>query len=487
MVRVVLTFIHGVFVARLYGAEAYGIYTEGVAIVILLSAFAQVGLARSATRFVAAHMARNQPSDIRNTLKIVLGISMPIAIGIGVMVSIKSDEMSMIFHEPVLASSFRVLGIAIPALTLATLLAAFTQGFRRMHHKTIALDFFSPLIELIGIVLFTWLGMQRISLPIAYVCAVVMSSILLIHFSRVDLRTLAAEFPQHAQDSSNLLLKPILRYTMPVWGYEILAMTTLRSGVLLLGLFASSTMVGIFGILQKLVGFGGIFLLSTNAIFGPMVTDVIERQQFHELARLHKLSTRWILAVSVPMFLILVFFGDSILRFYGQVFVSGLSALFVLISAAILDLSTGTSGTILIMSGHPKYNVINELVKLLIIVFLAILFIPKYGVLGIAYPIAIGTIIFCFLQIVEVWKLLGIHPYSKSLVKVALASGVMTAILGIWREFIMKGSDTWYLIILGSVFALTSYCVILFVLGLEDNEIELLRVFQQRVVRILGA
>jgi O-antigen/teichoic acid export membrane protein len=278
MIRIVLVFLHGWVAARLFGAEPYGIYVEGVATVILLSAIGQLGLSRAVTRFVAIHIARHEPGDVFRTLTAVLKIGMPVAVGIGLMLTLSAGSISGIFHTPTLAIWLRILGVAVPLLTLSTLLSAFTQGFQRMRHKTIALDIVAPAVEVMCLILFAKIGVGSTSLPLAYVSSLVTASVLLIFFSRVDLQTLEPDLPRAAAHSSRISLKPILSFAAPVWVAEMLMTATARLSVLMLGLFAASAAVGIFGVAQRLVGLGGVFLLSINLMFGPMVADVVEQR-----------------------------------------------------------------------------------------------------------------------------------------------------------------------------------------------------------------
>lgn len=482
-VRVILVFLHSFFGARLYGAEAYGVYTVGIAAASLLSLVGQIGLGRTITRFVALYRARDEPEHVVSTLKLALGISMPVSIGLGLVLCIWALPMARIFGAPALVSSFRILGLAVPALALATLLAAFTQGFKRMRHKVIALDIANPGAEVLGLLILAWLGARQTGLSIAYTLSVMLSVALLINYARLYVRRLARASANSLGVSPTRLLRPVLGFAMPVLAVNTLMSVTQRASILMLGVMGTTAEVGVFSILQRLVGLGTSFLTSTNLMFGPMVADLVERQRFEEMSRLYKLSTRWVLVVSLPFFFITGFYGAEILQVFGPEFVGGADALRYVIAAGIFNMATGSCGVMLMMSGHPQYSAINEAITLAIVVCTNLLFIPHYGLLGAVWAVAAGTVMVNALRVIQVWWHLRIHPYSWTLSKVAVATVAMIASLWVWKTYALQGSTAWPLQVLGIGVALLVYTVVLVLSGLEDAEMEMLRTLQRRLAR----
>jgi O-antigen/teichoic acid export membrane protein len=480
--RLALVSLHTVLGARLYGAEAYGVYAIGVAAVIMLSLVGQLGLGRTVTRFVALHQARNEPRHIVWTLRTTLRVALPISVAVGLILSVGAEPMASLFGEPGLVSPFRILGLVIPVVTLGALLAAFTQGFQRMRYKVIALDVVSPGVELLGLVFFAWLGLRNLGLPIAYVGSAVVSSVLLIYFTKRDLHRVMKEFPKSVSAFPGISVKPVLGFAMPLWAVDILTSVTRRASVLMLGMMSTSSMVGIFSVLQRVVALGTSFLLSLNTMFGPMVANLVERREFNELERLYKIATRWSLVAGLPFCLIAGFFRAEILELFGPEFVAGSDALWFLIGAMVANLLAGSCGVVLIMSGYPHYSSLNEAVMLITVVGLNLAFIPHYGLLGAAGALAIGTVIVNTLRVVQVWWHFRIHPFSWALSKVIMAGVVMGSTLAVWRVYALRWNIEWYGSILGSGIALLAFGFVLFALGLEDSETEALQILKKRLM-----
>jgi O-antigen/teichoic acid export membrane protein len=484
IVRVVVVFMHSLFAARLYGAAGYGLYTEGIAAVMLLSVIAQLGMGRALTRFVALFRARGESDGVGRILQLGLAASVPLAVSAGLVLSFASKQVAGLFGASALGASFRVYGLAVPLLVMATVLASFTQGFKDMRHKTIAMDIVAPIVELAAMLLLAWLGAQTLGLSLAYTLSLAFATAILIRFARADVKRARAESLEQGNHPVSRLLGPMMRFGCSVWVVEMLMEMSRRASVLMLGIYEDTATVGIFGIVQRLVGLGGIFLLSTNLMFGPMVSDLVERRQIGDLDRLHKTSARWILGLSLPFFLLLGFYSPRILALFGLAFVSGTQALRYLIAATLVDVSTGNSGILLLMSGRPQFNAFNEAVRLLITVVLNVLWVPKHGLLGSVWAIGVGTVVFSTLQVAETWWCLRVQPYSKTFLKILIAGGFMIGFLWAWQAYAPLKTESWQWVILSGGLALVGYAAIMLAWGLDGEDREILGAARVKLLRL---
>ena len=484
--RVGLGFLHSLLAARWYGAEAYGVYSVGIAAVGLLSFAGQLGFGRTLTHFVAHYWAKGEPNKIIGTLKIALGIAVPASVGIGLIMTIGARWMSNLFGGSTLVSPFRVLGFAVPMLTLAMLLSAFTEGFKRMRYKTIALEIVRPGVELLGLTIFTVVWKQELVLSVSYTLSITLASVLLFFFAKSDLQRVVKSFPASLWTSSAMPVKPILDFAIPVLANNILVTAATRASVLILGAIGTSTMVGVFSILNRLAQFGTTFMYATSSIFAPIISDLVGRGQLSQLSRLYKISTRWTLMISLPFFLILVFWGAEILGVFGREFVYGASALMYLIPAAIFDVATGSAGFVLIFSGRPHYSAINEAVMLLSVIGLNLLLTPSHGLLGAVWSLAIATVIVNSLRVVQVWHHLRIQPYGQAYLKIVPAALAMTIFLLLWRGQILQADVELLMLAVGGVLASIIYGAVISLLGLEKNELEMLRLLRRRLIGLLS-
>lgn len=482
VVRSILLFAHSFLGTWFYGIEAYGVYATGIAIVTLASTVGRFGFERTVTRFVAIYAARNESDKFNSVLFLTLLVTLPVSLLLGLLISYYAQPIATIFGDGVLAPSLKILGIIVPVLTLGTLLAAFTQGFKQMHYKVMVLDVCAPLLEVISMLTLAWFGSQQLGLPIAYAISITIASALLAGITKRQLPKATIGWSSLQTTIIKELLAPMFRFTLPVLVMNILLGLSQQISTLLLGVFGTSAMVGIFNILLRIIAVCTRFLFSMNLMISPMIADLVERKRIDELSHLYKTSVRWLLITSLPVFLFLFFFSSELLQLWGKEIAANADALFYLVLATIVNVSTGSCGVILTMSGHPKDGAINEGLGLLVTTLLCLLLIPSYGLLGAAVAYATGIIIANLARIFQVWWHLRIHPYSWSLTNVLLAGGAMSVILVFIKSFYAPISPSWYAIGAGCSIALVIYGLITLTISLEQQEIEIVKKYYRRII-----
>ena len=480
--RILFVLLHSFLAARLFGAEAYGVYSVGIASVALLCAIGQLGLDRTITRFVALYRAKGESRHVRSTLRVVLITSMPVSLALGVALSLGAEPMSALFGEPRLMLPFRLLGFAVPLLALANLLTAFTQGFQQMRPRVLALDMVGPGIEVIGLVVLSYLGAQQTGLSLAYVLSVATSGALLVHYAGHCLRRSDAASADRPTRHRTVSLKPLIVFAIPVLAVDVLMSATHRINILMLGALGTSAMVGIFSVLTRMTSLGATLLVSLNRMFSPVVAELVEQQRLAELSRLYKISTRWALLAGLPFYLLLGFLGHEILYLYGSEFVEGAAALWYLVGAGVFNVSTGSCGVILMMSGRPQYSAINQFIDLVLLIAASFLLIPRYGLLGAACASAVGGITVNSLRVVQVWWHLRIHPYSIALLKVAMAGVAMGITL--WARQVVWGHGEGSLLTVGlwAAGSILVYAALLLFLRLEAEEKSMFRAVHTKLL-----
>ena len=92
--------------------------------------------------------------------------------------------------------------------------------------------------------------------------------------------------------------------------------------------------------------------------FSPFVADLHHRGERDRLDGLYKQVTRWTLAATIPVLLVLLVLPAQVLRIFGEEFVSGASALRIVSLGMIVPVMVGTVGFILIMAGRTGWDLI---------------------------------------------------------------------------------------------------------------------------------
>lgn len=475
-VRSLLVFTHGILAARLYGVEPYGMYTQGVAVVVLLGYLGQMGMDRTLTHYTSLYLARDERLNVERVLTRGLLIAGLGSLAIGALLGGAALWVAQLFGEPTLATPFRVFALGLPFFNVSALLAAFTQGFQSMRPKVVAIDVLRPSAELALTILFAALGWHRVGLPLAYVGAFATAGVALVVQTRRLLGTanIGAAGESVGVMGGTVTSTMLLQFAAPVLVMNLLQSATGRVNVLLLGALGTSAMVGVFSGVQRLASLGTTFLVSSNVMLAPMVSKLVERERIPELEDLYKTTARWSLIASAPIFLVMATLSRQFLSIFGPAFAVGGPALTILALTTVFNISTGSCGTVLMMAGYPRYSAVNELIKLALVIGIAYGTVPLWGLTGAAIATAAGVVIVNTLRVVQVWHHLRVHPFDWSLLKIAGAGAVLVGVLEGWKLAVFVQSGNLWVILPGVLAGGAAYVAIIVTTGFDPIDRELL-------------
>ena len=235
--------------------------------------------------------------------------------------------------------------------------------------------------------------------------------------------------------------------------------------------FAHSGTVGIYGAAVRTAQSLLLFLTSLSLVFSPFVADLHARGEREKLDALYKNVTRWGLAATLPVLLALAILPAPILRVFGEKFVSGDTALVILILGMIVPVSVGTVGFILIMVGRTGWDLLVYAGSFVIDIGIAYA-LARPSVLGMrGAAIAQATTLTCsaMARLLLVKRFVGIWPFDRwflRLVPPAVAGGLAT-----WGAHAVLSGPKWLMDLGGSVIAgAVVYAVVLVAFGLRPGE-----------------
>ncbi|MDW2056803.1 oligosaccharide flippase family protein [Vibrio sp. 506] len=230
----------------------------------------------------------------------------------------------------------------------------------------------------------------------------------------------------------------------------------------------SASLLGILSI--SLVIGQAISMIGTN--FANVVLPVFSKafkdgdlelagEKFREVARLNAY-------LSLPLLVIIIVKYDIILSFIGEDYLlkeSGIIVLFVLLGQFVNSF-VGPNGSVLLMSGNEKTEIINGLIKLCVGISSAYFLGADFG-WGIAFSLFFSELIVNLVKLVQVYHLFKLLPYSfKELRYLILMSLFQFSIVIILNDFI---SNIYALILFSFVFCLANW-LLTFKLSPNNND-----------------
>jgi O-antigen/teichoic acid export membrane protein len=129
------------------------------------------------------------------------------------------------------------------------------------------------------------------------------------------------------------------------------------------------------------------------------------------------------------------------------------------------------------MSGKQDFELVNAMVMLVLNVALNFLLIPIYGILGAAMATGVSYAVINIARIVEVYKLLRMHPYDTNYHKLFIA-GFAVVSLSILLFMFNVSRFSW---IFSVVILITVYFATLYFLGLEYEDKMIWQTIKRRI------
>jgi O-antigen/teichoic acid export membrane protein len=213
-----------------------------------------------------------------------------------------------------------------------------------------------------------------------------------------------------------------------------------------------------------------LFLTAVAYVFSPFVADLHARGQRERLDRLYKAITRWTVAGTIPVLLLMLLAPAAILRLFGgEEFTTGTDALRILVIGQAINVSVGAAGFVLIMAGRTGWDLTVYVLSAALDIALSFLLVPKFGIEGAAAAQAITIACSNWLRLVLVRRFVGIFPWDASYVRLVVPAAACA--LAMLAAQAMIGDSQWLLqLLLMGVVGLAAYVPALLALGLVPSE-----------------
>ena len=182
--------------------------------------------------------------------------------------------------------------------------------------------------------------------------------------------------------------------------------------------------VGAYNILLSISALTTFLLVNLNKVFAPAISKLYHEGNFSELNLLYKKTTFLINALTIPLVVIITIFSDEILALYTNEMLEYKKYLFFMLLGGMLSLAAGSSGTIMIMAGLEKQNLLIQIIRALLIIVLSFLLIPIYGMMSVVLLYVIFMLFVNVCQLFYIKSVANISPFSYDLVKLFVLTSI---------------------------------------------------------------
>jgi len=386
-VGMLLRFGVGVVLARLLGADGYGIYAYAMALVGLMQVPVQLGLPNLLVREVAAYREKGEWGLLRGLLaRVNQGVaSLAVLAGLGAFGA--TWVYAEVRGEPTWLPAFWVALFLIPLGSLSALRQATLRGLRHVILGQIPEFLARPALAFLGfLALYVGFGPQGVSPVSAVMVQVGGTAIAFL----VGAWWLLRRIPEGVRRCAP-------EYETRVWARKALPFVALagmgvinqRIDIVMLGLYYPDATVGIYQAVVvggSLASFG---LQAVNTTIAPQISRLWAAQDLVRLQRLATASARISAAVALPVVVVFAALGGPLLGLaFGSEFSAGALALTILAVGQLVSSSFGSVGGFLTMTQYAGLAMRGVGIAAGANVILNALLVPRFGMDGAAVATA---------------------------------------------------------------------------------------------------
>lgn len=423
-----LGFLAHMLLARTLGTAAYGVFGIGWTLFQLAGLMASMGLEHGAVRYASRHLGRD-PRSLAAVLRRALGLALGSGIAIGALLALAAPILSVrVFSMPELRPVLLGFSLGVALTAGLRVAAAGTRVSQRMRYSTLAEDLVLPATHLLLLVVLLGIGWRLAAGVVAPVVAYGVAFALAAYALR-----LLFPVSSRGAESRELSTARLLIFSGAAALSGILGLLTIWADRLLVGVYLSKAEAGVYVAASQISLLFAVVLSALNTVFAPMIAELHGKGEIAELESLFRISTKWGLYASCPLFLAILSFPGELLSLLGQGFSLGAIPMMILAAGQMANLATGAVGLILVMSGQQNRLLALSTLTLACNITLNVLWIPRYGLTGAALATAFSLTGLFSVALAAVRRTPGIWPYDRRLSKAAPAVLVAGSALVVLR------------------------------------------------------
>jgi O-antigen/teichoic acid export membrane protein len=443
---VMASFGINILIARAFGkgSAALGQITVATQFAFVVGAATRFGMDMAAVRRVAIEVGKGEGGRSRAIVRIAVRIALVVSVAVAVVVGLLAGPIAGLLNVP--TSGFRLAAIAIVFVAVAQVYLGGSRGLKIMRH-TLYAYWVGQSISWIVLTVIAWavIGKTVSATVLAYAASWVFATAVAWFFWRKETAKFAEAKPAEPDEA-----RALVRYGAPRAPAALLSQALFYTDLFVLSHYlhrndpSLSVYTASVRVAQALV----LFLTAVSYMFSPFVADLHERGERDKLNGLFKTITRWTLAGTIPLLLLLLIAPSPVLKVFGSSYDTGSAWLRILLIGQIVNVSVGAAGFILIMVGRTGWDLLVYGSSCLLDLVIAIILVPHLGPTGAAIAQATTLVFSNVFRVYLVWRFVRIQPYNRYYAKLALPAAITAVFMLIAHAVLSNGA--WLIDLVGT-------------------------------------
>lgn len=405
------------------GATALGVVTLATQLAVVAAGGTRFGMDMAAVREVAIEVGRGQGGRIRTVVDRAVTVAAVGSLAVAIPIFLASPWLGdRLGGVDGVGDALRWGAVALPFASVTLVSLGASRGLKIMRH-TLYVQWIGQPILWIVLMLALWTVERSASSAVA---AYALSWAIAAVGARALWHRAARGFGKEPAAPGETVR--LLRYGAPrapaallsqalFWvDYFVAAAFVARGsvGAVELGVYSSSIRIALAMVL---------FLTAVSYVFSPFVADLHHRGERDRLDALFKSLTRWTVAGTIPVLLIMLIAPEPLLRIFGgREFTGGVDALRILLVGQTVNVAVGAAGFVLIMAGRTGWDLVVYVLSFALDLLLALVLVPRFGIEGAALAQTVTVAASNVLRLSLVHRFVRIQPYDRSYLRLIPAT-----------------------------------------------------------------
>jgi len=376
-------------IARIVGADTYGVYAYVIAWMTILAYSSALGFDIALLRFVSAYQTSEAWSLARGVIQYAerraLVVSILVMLAGASVIAICSRQFS-----PELRNTFLVGFILVPVWALLWIRCSIVRAFGGVVLALVPDKIVRDGVLLVLVVLAS-LGLRRHTDAPLVMMATLIGSIAALGLASLAMRRL--------RPGAFTVILP--EYAAATWRHTALPFLIIgaaeallnRTGVVLLGWFGETREAGIYSLVFNIASLVVLPRTAINTLFAPTISSLFVRRDQVTLQALVTKAASWTLCAAVCIALALAILAEPILTWFGKDFADGVLALRILLVGQVIAASYGSLLSVMTMTEHERGAAALLILSATINVVASVVLISMLGLTGAAIATTIALIV----------------------------------------------------------------------------------------------
>jgi O-antigen/teichoic acid export membrane protein len=388
-------------IAKKFGAEGNGVFALFMTYTVILSTFFYLGLDFFLVKQISVLIKNNNYKDIRKLYnKILYNYIFPISV-ILVVIGI---SLFWYFTETIIL----MVACGVVVNVFIDINSAVFRGMKMAEWYSFFIQF-SKYFTTVVLFLLPILNDQSESILWIYLASLIINGIFSFVILNKNLNKLTKMDSSITKKQYSLI--SIFKTSKEFFFASIIIITLVWIDFILIDIFLDETSAGIYSVALKLATLISFGFTAFNAFLAPRISEIYFEGNIPKLQKVLSQNFVMVFPMLLIPFMVILFFSEQLLNFFGTEFRSGWIILLLLAGGQFVNSICGPVSLLLQMTNYQKIFQNILVFTFIFKLICALIFVKIWGAEGVAFASFLGLSLWAIIGSYFVYKKLGVYSW----------------------------------------------------------------------------